>query len=82
MTFFNPDFNSLEFEGIKTVVGLNNFRLSAKEQMESFRILRNKSRNASIEMSGMNPSDYIKKMKKRDIELAKGWGQIVPTPLA
>jgi prophage antirepressor-like protein len=28
-----------------------------------------------------NPSDYIKKMKKRDPELAKGWGQIV-TPLS
>jgi len=27
-----------------------------------------------------NPSDYIKKMRKRDTELAKGWGQIV-TPL-
>ena len=27
-----------------------------------------------------NPSDYIKKMKKRDPELSKGWGQIV-TPL-
>ena len=27
-----------------------------------------------------NPSDYIKKIKKRDIKLAKGWGQIV-TPL-
>lgn len=25
-----------------------------------------------------NPSDYIKKMKKRDTELVKGWGQIVP----
>jgi prophage antirepressor-like protein len=25
-----------------------------------------------------NPSDYIKKMRKRDGELAKGWGQIVP----
>lgn len=25
-----------------------------------------------------NPTDYIKKMKKRDPELAKGWGQIVP----
>jgi DNA-damage-inducible protein D len=25
-----------------------------------------------------NPSDYIKKMRKRDSELAKGWGQIVP----
>ena len=24
-----------------------------------------------------NPSDYIKKMKKRDPELAKGWGQFV-----
>ncbi len=29
----------------------------------------------------LNPTDYIKKMKKRDPELAKGWGQIV-TPLA
>ena len=28
-----------------------------------------------------NPTDYIKKMKVRDKELAKGWGQIV-TPLA
>jgi len=27
-----------------------------------------------------NSSDYIKKMRKRDAELAKGWGQIV-TPL-
>jgi hypothetical protein len=24
-----------------------------------------------------NPSDYIKKLKSRDSELAKGWGQIV-----
>ena len=29
----------------------------------------------------VNPSDYIKKMKKRDPLLAKGWGQIV-TPLS
>ena len=29
----------------------------------------------------VNPTDYIKKMKARDKELAKGWGQIV-TPLA
>ena len=28
-----------------------------------------------------NPSDYIKKIKKRDPELSKGWGQIV-TPLS
>ena len=28
-----------------------------------------------------DPSDYIKKMKKRDPELSKGWGQIV-TPLS
>ena len=28
-----------------------------------------------------NPNDYIKKMRKRDEELSKGWGQIV-TPLA
>ncbi|HMG16016.1 MAG TPA: hypothetical protein VK590_11250 [Saprospiraceae bacterium] len=25
-----------------------------------------------------NPGDYIKKMRKRDLELSKGWGQIVP----
>ncbi|MEA3241495.1 MAG: Bro-N domain-containing protein [Pseudomonadota bacterium] len=29
----------------------------------------------------VNPSDYIKKMRSRDRELAKGWGQIV-TPLS
>lgn len=29
----------------------------------------------------VNPTDYIKKIKKRDPELAKGWGQIV-TPLS
>ena len=28
----------------------------------------------------VNSSDYIKKMRKRDNELSKGWGQIV-TPL-
>ena len=28
-----------------------------------------------------DPKDYIKKMKKRDLELSKGWGQIV-TPLS
>lgn len=27
-----------------------------------------------------NPSDYLKKVKKRDEELAKGWGQIVTPP--
>jgi hypothetical protein len=27
-----------------------------------------------------NPSDYIKKMRKRDVQLSEGWGQIV-TPL-
>jgi len=27
----------------------------------------------------VNPKDYIKKLKKRDPELAKGWGQFVPT---
>lgn len=26
-----------------------------------------------------NPTDYIKKMRKRDKSLAQGWGQIVPT---
>ena len=29
----------------------------------------------------VNPTDYIKKMKRRDPELSKGWGQIV-TPLS
>ena len=28
----------------------------------------------------VNPTDYLKKMRKRDPELYKGWGQIV-TPL-
>ena len=28
-----------------------------------------------------NPSDYIKKMRKRDEQLSEGWGQIV-TPLS
>ena len=27
----------------------------------------------------VNPKDYISKMKKRDSELQKGWGQIVRT---
>jgi len=27
-----------------------------------------------------NPSDYIKKMRKRDEELAKGWGLFVTPP--
>ena len=29
----------------------------------------------------VNSADYIKKMRKRDAELAKGWGQIA-TPLS
>lgn len=29
----------------------------------------------------INPKDYIKKLKKRDPELGKGWGQFVPTLL-
>ena len=28
-----------------------------------------------------NPTDYIKKMKKRDPLLAEGWGQFVTPPL-
>lgn len=28
----------------------------------------------------VNPTDYIKKMKKRDPLLAEGWGQIVTPP--
>lgn len=35
----------------------------------------------AILTDSVNPSDYIKKMRQRDPELAKGWGQIV-TPLA
>ena len=31
--------------------------------------------------NSLNPTDYLKKMRKRDPELSKGWGQIV-TPLA
>ena len=31
----NPDFNSVEFDRIKSVAGLNSFRLSAKEWIES-----------------------------------------------
>jgi len=27
-----------------------------------------------------NPNDYINKMRKRDGELSKGWGQIVHPP--
>lgn len=27
----------------------------------------------------LNPKDYLSKIKKRDIELQKGWGQIVRT---
>jgi len=29
----------------------------------------------------LNPTDYVKKMRKRDEELSKGWGQIVPSLL-
>ena len=28
-----------------------------------------------------NPTDYIKKMRKRDALLSQGWGQLVPTLL-
>ena len=35
----------------------------------------------AILTDSVNPTDYIKKMRQRDPELAKGWGQIV-TPLA
>jgi len=34
----------------------------------------------SVLTDSINASDYIKKMRRRDSELAKGWGQIV-TPL-
>lgn len=30
----------------------------------------------------LNPTDYIKKLKKRDELLAQGWGQIVTPPLS
>ena len=26
----------------------------------------------------VNPTDYLKKMRKRDPQLAEGWGQLVP----
>ena len=29
----------------------------------------------------VNPTDYLKKMRKREPELEKGWGQIVTPPL-
>ena len=35
----------------------------------------------AILTESVNPTDYIKKMRQRDPELSKGWGQIV-TPLA
>ena len=35
----------------------------------------------SVLTDSVNPSDYIKKMRSRDKELGKGWGQIV-TPLS
>ena len=35
----------------------------------------------SVLTDSVNPIDYIKKMRKRDLELAKGWGQIV-TPFS
>ncbi len=28
----------------------------------------------------VNPSGYIKDMRRRDKEFSKGWGQIAPTP--
>ena len=31
----------------------------------------------AILTDSVNPTDYIKKMRQRDPELAKGWGQIV-----
>lgn len=33
----------------------------------------------AILTDSVNPRDYIKKMRKRDEELSKGWGQFVPT---
>ena len=32
---YNPNFNSVEFDRIKSMAGLNNFRISAKEWIES-----------------------------------------------
>lgn len=29
----------------------------------------------------VNPADYLKKMRKRDPQLAEGWGQFVTPPL-
>ena len=35
----------------------------------------------SVLTDSVNPTDYLKKMRKRDPQLAEGWGQIV-TPLS
>ncbi len=32
---YNPNFNSVEFDRIKSMAGLNNFRISTKEWIES-----------------------------------------------
>lgn len=34
----------------------------------------------SVLTDSVNPTDYLKKMRKRDPELAEGWGQIVTPP--
>ena len=36
---YNPNFNSVEFDRIKSQAGLNSFRLSAKEWTESIKTL-------------------------------------------
>ena len=39
---YNPNFNSVEFDRIKSMAGLNNFRISAKEWIESTKDLLTK----------------------------------------
>ena len=71
---------------------LKSFKLTVKEQFDAdigvaiktqqlgifdFRAFLN---IAMLLTETANSADYIKKMRKRDAELAKGWGQIV-TPL-
>lgn len=34
----------------------------------------------SVLTDSVNPTDYLKKMRKRDPQLAEGWGQIVTPP--
>ena len=64
----------------KSIVLFENFQVRRKwiekEEKWYFAIID----IVAILAESINPTDYIKKMKLRDEELSKGWGQIV-TPL-